>query len=132
MPRSNADIVRDSIAAADRGDYEGVLKDAAADFVHDASRANGPFRGVYGREETKKFFEDFGSQWDTFRIDLASEPVETGDQVVTTMTFRMEGRAGVQVTATTTWVCTLREGKIAKATLYQERDEALAAAGAGS
>jgi ketosteroid isomerase-like protein len=53
MSQENVEIVRAAIDAYNRGGWEAALKDAAPDFELDWSRAIGPLRGVYGREQVR-------------------------------------------------------------------------------
>ena len=39
-----------------------------------------------------------------------------------------KGREGIEITASTTWVWTIRDGAIGRVSMYQERQEALEAA----
>jgi ketosteroid isomerase-like protein len=129
VQRSRPDIVNDLFAAINRGDWPAALKDAAPGFELDLSRANGPYRGVYSAREAGAVFSEFGQDWQSLWIDEGTEFAESGDDLVGTSTLHVEGRDGIHVTSTVTWVWTIRDGKLARATMYQDRDEALAAAG---
>jgi hypothetical protein len=49
--------------------------------------------------------------------------------VVTPLVGRYRGRDGIEVTARFTCLWSIRDGAVARVTLYQARDEALEAAG---
>jgi ketosteroid isomerase-like protein len=66
----------------------------------------------------------FESSW--IEID---EAIPVGDHVVVPHTTHARGRDGIEVKARTTWLFTIRDGKIERVCLYQERQEALEAAG---
>jgi hypothetical protein len=48
---------------------------------------------------------------------------------MTPVTYYVQGRGGVEVQASGAWVWKFRDRKVARVTLYQERQEALEAAG---
>ncbi|MGH2993107.1 MAG: hypothetical protein ACRDL1_06185 [Solirubrobacterales bacterium] len=52
-----------------------------------------------------------------------------GDHVVVPHTTHIRGRDGIEAQARTTSLVTIRDGKIERICLYQERQEALEAAG---
>jgi ketosteroid isomerase-like protein len=92
------------------------------------SRAVGPLRGVYGREQVEKVLSYFGEGFKSLRIE-PHEFIEVGERVVVPQTGHLVGRDGIEVEARTTWTWTIRDGAIARVCLYQERQEALEAAG---
>jgi ketosteroid isomerase-like protein len=66
--------------------------------------------------------------WESARWEVA-EYIDLGDHVVAPVTGCFRGRDGVDVQAEMTWLFAFRDGTIRRVTLYQERDEALEAAG---
>jgi ketosteroid isomerase-like protein len=66
--------------------------------------------------------------WESVQID-GDEFRPSGDHVLGTWTLHAHGRDGMEVTSTVTWVLTVNDGRLTRATMYQERAEALAAAG---
>jgi ketosteroid isomerase-like protein len=128
MSEENVEMVRAVIDALNRGDADAMLKDAAPDFEFDFSRAVGPQRGVFGRDGVPGFFSELGEHWESIRYGV-DEFIEVGEQVVTPFTNHFRGRDGIEVQARAALVWTLRDGAIARVCLYQERHEALEAAG---
>ncbi len=57
------------------------------------------------------------------------ELIPAGEHVVAPHTSHLRGRDGIEVQARTTWLFTLRHGKIERLCLYQDKQEALEAAG---
>jgi hypothetical protein len=55
--------------------------------------------------------------------------IEVGDQVVTPMVGHFRGRDAIEVTARFTFLWSIRDDAVARVTLYQERGDALEAAG---
>jgi ketosteroid isomerase-like protein len=128
MSRENVEIVRAAFDALNRADTDAVLKHAAPDFELDWSRAVGPQHGVFGRDEALGLLREFDEPWESVRRDV-DEFIEAGEQVVTPITSNHRGRDGIELQARVAMVWTIRDGAISKATFYQERQEALEAAG---
>jgi ketosteroid isomerase-like protein len=129
MSQENVEIVRRAIEAANRGDWDGVLRDAAPDLVFDNSRALGEWRGVQiGHDQVKRMFEAFAEPWESIRVDL-DEVIEVDDRVLDRRTATMHGRGGIEVTTTTYYVSTFRGGKVIRIVYFENRAEALEAAG---
>jgi ketosteroid isomerase-like protein len=128
VSEENVEIVRNSLDALNRGDWDATLKDAAPDFEIDFSRAIGPQHGVFRLDQIRGFLDEFLELWESLRIE-ADELIEAGEHVVVPVTGYMRGRDGIEVTARRTWVYTIREGAIVRFCQFQERQEALEAAG---
>jgi ketosteroid isomerase-like protein len=125
---ANAEKVKATVDAFNRGNIGNALADAAPDFEFDLTRAQGPDAGIYSRDDVPEFFAEFAEHWDAVRIE-ADEFVEAGDAVYGTWTMHVRGRDGIEARSRVTWVWTFRDGELARATMYQERDEALEALG---
>jgi ketosteroid isomerase-like protein len=128
MSQENVEIVRNALDAFNRGDWDAALKDATPDFELDFSRAIGPQHGVFRLDQIRGFWDEFLEPWKSLRIE-ADEFIEAGEDVVVPVTGYMRGRDGIEVTARRTWVYTFREGAIVRLSQFQERQEALEAAG---
>jgi ketosteroid isomerase-like protein len=128
MSQENVEMVRAALDAFSGGDWDAALKDAAPDVECDMSRAVGPLRGVYGREQMEKVLSYFGESFESLRVE-PHEFIEVGERVVVPQTAHLVGRDGIEVEARTTWIWTIRDGAIARVCLYQERQEVLEAAG---
>ena len=129
MPKENVEIVRAAFDALNRGDVEAAMKDLAPDAEYDVSRALGPFHGVYrGRDEIRRVWEEFAEPWESVHWGI-DEFIGAGDQVATPFTNVLRGRDGIEVQARAALLWTLRNGTIISFCFYQERQEALEAAG---
>ena len=122
------EIVRAAFDAFNRGDVDAALKDAAPSFEYDFSRSRSPGRGIYRLDQMRDYFTEFASTWEALRLG-PEEFIEVGEHVVTPFTNRFRGRDGIEVTARAAFVWTIHDGAIARVTFYQERREALEAAG---
>ena len=128
MSEENVEIVRALIDAFNRGDWEAALKDAAPDFEFDMSRAVGPQHGVFKLDQMRSFLAEFTEPWESISLE-ADEFIEVGEQVVTPFTNYHRGREGIELKVRPSAVWTIRDGSIVRFCFYQERDEALEAAG---
>ena len=127
MSQENVEVVRNGIDAYNRRDLDAVMEAGAPDFVFDLSRAAGPVHGVLDADGFRSWVIDM---WATFEEHWfeAHELVEVGDRVVVTVTAHATGRDGIEVTADTAGVYTLRDGTVTRLAMYQNRQDALAAA----
>jgi ketosteroid isomerase-like protein len=129
MSQENVEIVKAKYDAFNRGDWDAlVFKDAAPGFEMDFSRALGPWRGVYGFDQLRRVAGEFRETWESARME-PHEFVEAGDLVVVHSTVHVKGRDGIEVVARAAFVVTIRNGAIERVTMYQEREDALAAVG---
>ena len=128
MARENVDIVRAGLDAYNRGDREAMLRDVAPDFELDMSRSIGLERGVYGLDRMLQWLDDLGETFESHRIE-AEDFIAVGDQVVVPVTVHARGRDGVEATARTANVYTLRDGAVTRICMYQDLPEALEAVG---
>lgn len=128
MPRQNVEIVKASIDAYNRENWDAVLEAADPDFELDWSRSMGPRRGVYGLDQVRRFLVEFAESWESVRIE-PDEFIEAGDFVVVPWTTHATGRDGIEVVAHTAIVYEIRGGKIHRISMYQERQDALGALG---
>ena len=128
MSRENVEIVRAVIDAFNRRDWDAALEYCAPNAEFDLSRTVGPVHGVYNVDQWRRLLDDSSEVWESVRIE-ADELIDAGEHVVVTLATSSRGRDGIEVTARTTWVWTFREGKVARMGYYQDKPEALEAAG---
>ncbi|MSO41422.1 MAG: nuclear transport factor 2 family protein [Solirubrobacterales bacterium] len=124
------DIVPALIDAANRGDWDATIKDAAPGFIWDNSRAIGTDNRVVltSAEQERDFFRELNEIRESFRVEI-EEMIPIGDHVVVPHTTHIRGRDGIEAQARTTWLFTVRTGKIKRVCLYQDKDQAFEAAG---
>ena len=128
MSQENVEIVRKGIEAYNRRDLDAVLEDGAPDFEFDLSRAAGPVHGVLDADEFRSWVIDMWETFEEHRFE-AHEFIEVGDRVVVSVTAHATGRDGIEATADTAGVYTLRDGAVARIAMFQTREQALKAAG---
>ena len=123
-PKENVEVVRDMLEDYVRGNYEAALPAfaQAVEVVTSLERFHGP-AGVV--EEAKRWEE----MWSDYRFEV-QDLVDAGEKVV--LLYRQVGKSkesGVEVEEQAAWVYTLRDGKIARVEMFQDRETALRAAG---
>ena len=129
MSQENVEIVRRAIDVFNERNLDAALRDVDPDVVLDWSRSRGVRAGIHrGHEAFRSFWTDFS---DTFeRITITPEEfIECGDHVVVPNRGLASGRDGIEVPARSAVVVTLRDGRIVRWCLYQEKAEALKAVG---
>jgi ketosteroid isomerase-like protein len=128
MSQENVAIARAFLEAYNREDFEAALKHAAPGFVLDFSRALGPYRGVYRRDQVRGFLEELNATFESVQFE-PQDFIDTGDYLVVPLTIHFEGRDGIKLKAHTTNLWLLRDGAVERIVLYQELHEALEAVG---
>jgi ketosteroid isomerase-like protein len=129
MSQGNVEIMRGVWEASERGDWESAFRDVAPNHELDWSRERGPLLPeVHRGEETQQLLIDFAESWQSVRIE-PHEFIEEGEHVVVRLTMHLVGRDGIGVQARNTWAFTIRDGMLVRTCLYQDKQEALKAAG---
>ncbi len=128
MSQENVEIVKAWYDAVNREDWDALFKDTAPGFEVDLSRAVGPWRGVFGLDQARRFLVEFRETWESARME-PHEFIEAGDLVVVSGTQHLKGRDGIEVVASATFVWTIRNGAIERMVMYQSRQDALEAVG---
>jgi ketosteroid isomerase-like protein len=129
---ARVDTVRRLNDAFNRRDLEATLSETHPDAEIDWTRSPGPMSGVYrGHAAVTDFVHDTWAVFDEFVVEPI-EFVEVGSRVVMPNTVRARGRGAIPVSgnATHLYEFDAASGLISRMCLYQDRDEALADAGA--
>jgi ketosteroid isomerase-like protein len=129
VSKKNVDLVRRSIEAYNRRDFETMEALNDPDMELDWTASRGFQAGVYrGWEEVMGFYRNFLGTFE--KVELEPERfIETGDLVVVPNSAQIRGRDGIETAAHSALVFELRGGRIARICLYQETKQALKAAG---
>jgi ketosteroid isomerase-like protein len=128
MSQENVETVQAAIDAFNKGDADGMFKNAAPHAECDLSRAVGPEVGVYDLRGMRLLFERFGEEWEQLRIE-PHEFIEAGEHVAVPWTMHGRGRSGVDVQTRVTWVWTIQDRTVTRICMYQTRQDALEAMG---
>jgi ketosteroid isomerase-like protein len=130
MSQESVEVVKRHVEAWNGRDLEAWLATFASDAEIDWSRSRGPHKGVYrGHGEIETFWGVFWSTFEDVQLETTHGFTEAGSEVVLTNTAHMRGRDGIKVIARSTLVFTVENGLTTRERLFQERAEALEAAG---
>ena len=129
MSEENVETVRRHTEAWNRRDLTTWLALFHRDGELDWSRSRGPLKGVYrGEGELEVFWDAFWSTFEDIQVEVHGF-TEVGSKVVVPNTAHLRGREGIEVIARSAFVFTVENGLITRQRMFQERAEALEAAG---
>ena len=129
MSQENVEVVRRAINAFNQRDLDGASRYLDPDVEMDWSRSRGVEVGIYrGGQAARDFWSTFLDMFDQVTVS-PDELIEQGDQVVVPIQTRLRGREGIEVHTRAAHVVTLRDRRIVRWCLYQEKAEALEAVG---
>jgi ketosteroid isomerase-like protein len=126
----NVEAVRRGYEAFNRGDISAALEELDPDVEWKTYLVPGPGGGTYrGHDGVRELWSDARNIFGEFRND-PERIIDAGDRVVAFITVRGVGKtSGVAVKALIAHVFTLRDGKVLRVQSFEDRDEALKAAG---
>jgi ketosteroid isomerase-like protein len=129
MSRENVELLRQGYEAFAKGDFESLYVLLDPEIEWDVSRRHidpGIFRG---RDGVREYLDGLREAWSDQRIE-AEEYIDAGDVIVVPVRLVSTGRSsGIDVVARAAWVWEFHDGLVVRATSYQDRAEALEAAG---
>jgi ketosteroid isomerase-like protein len=122
VSQENVEIVRRSLEAFSRRDVETMraLNDPGLEL--DWSESKSWLAGIYrGFDEALRFYEGYYEAFEEI-VFVADSFIDAGEFVVVPNVAHQRGRGGVEVSARSTLVFTVRDRKITRICLYQEHD----------
>jgi uncharacterized protein len=129
MSQENVQVVKQALDAYSRRDVEALRATADPNMELDWSASRSWLAGVYrGIDDALRFYAGYFEAFD----EIVIEPdrfIEAGDSVVVPNVAHQRGRDGIEVSARSTLVFTVRSRKLTRICLYQETKEALQAVG---
>jgi ketosteroid isomerase-like protein len=129
MSQENVESVRRHNDAWNRRELTAWLASFHSNSEVDWSRSRGPLKGVYrGEGGLKTFWGEFWSTFEDVQVEM-HDFTEVGSEVVVANTAHMRGREGIEVTARSVLMFTVENRQITRLRLFQDRVEALEAAG---
>jgi 2-(1,2-epoxy-1,2-dihydrophenyl)acetyl-CoA isomerase len=131
MSQENVEIVQRVYEAFNREGLDAAFDHLHPDFEYDLSAAIGPYAGIYsGRETVRKMFEDFFSAWEYMHVE-PEDFIEAGeDRVLVPTRGRGRGKgSGIEIEGRPSAIWTVRDGQVIRGAVYNDRAEALEAAG---
>jgi ketosteroid isomerase-like protein len=129
MAQENIEIVTRALDAYGRRDIETLRALSDPDVELDWSASRGFQARVYtGIDASLKFYSEYFDVFDkiTFEIERITA---IDDSVIVLNLARQRGRDGIEVTARSALLFTVRDARIIRICLYQDPDEALTAVG---
>jgi uncharacterized protein len=129
MSQENVEFVRRGWEAYERGDLSTALATLSPDLITYVAPPI-PVAGTYhGPEGLLQLTLDWAEGFDELVV-TAEEYIDAGDQVVVRVRHRASGaESGVPVETDIWYVFTIRAGKTVRADVFNDRNEALEAAG---
>jgi ketosteroid isomerase-like protein len=129
MSHKNVKLVRKALDAYTRRDVDVLRTLADPDMVLDWSASRGWLADVYrGVDEALRFYAGYFEAFDVIEIK-PDRFIVAGDSVVVPNVAHQRGRDGIEVSARSTLVFTVRNHKLIRICLYQETEQALEAVG---
>ena len=131
MSRDNVDLVRSIYAPWGRGDFNSVeWAHPEIEFVTVAGPASGSWKGLAAMAET---WRSFLSTWKDYRTEVEEYPDLDDERVLVLLHVVGRGKAsGVELREMRTKAANLfhvRDGKVTRLVLYQDRERGLAELG---
>lgn len=129
MSEETLDVVQQALYAYTHRDVEALRALADPDTELDWSASRGWLAGVYrGIDEALRFYAGYFEAFEEIVIE-PDRLIEAGDSVVVPNVAHQRGRDGIEVSARSTLVFTVRGRRITRICLYQETEQALKAVG---
>jgi len=129
MSEETVDVVQQALYAYTHRDVEALRALADPDTELDWSASRGWLAGVYrGIDEALRFYAGYFEAFEEIVIE-PDRLIEAGDSVVVPNVAHQRGRDGIEVSARSTLVFTVRGRRITRICLYQETEQALKAVG---
>ena len=129
MSQENVEVVRRSLDAFQRGDFDAAMEALDPRIEYDLTHF--PDGKVYlGHDGVREAFRIWLGTWEDYRQEVA-EVVDLGeDEVVVVLREFGRGKgSGIEVERSTAGVWTLRDGKAVRIRFYAGKADALEAAG---
>ena len=135
MSSGNAEIVRRSLEAFARGDFDAALAAFAPGAEWHTAADEPDSRTWRGTAEMRELMDRFAEPWaDRFDgVQRFEGFSERGDWVIAAWVARLRGRgSGMTVEASETWAVLVERGAIVRVEEYRSLEQALAAVGGGA
>ncbi len=131
MSQANAEIVRQGWAAWLRGDLPGLFRNFDPEAVWDMSHFHDwPESAYHGIEGVERFLTEWVEVWPDLELEVEDVIAAPDGRVVTLLRQRGSGRdSGIPMEMSMAQIATLRDGKVTRLDNYEDRGEALRAAG---
>jgi ketosteroid isomerase-like protein len=131
MSQANVESIRRGWEAWLREDMDALVSLWDPDVIWDTSHfRDWPESSYYGVEGVRKFLTEWLEVWGEYKIDVEEVRSAPDGRVVSLFTHRGRGQqSGVPMELPMAQIATLRDGKVIRFENYDDRSEALEAAG---
>jgi ketosteroid isomerase-like protein len=131
MSRENVETVRESWEAWLRGDLPALFETCDPDIVWDTSHyPDWPESAYQGIEGVERFLTEWLEVWDDYEVGIDEIFAAPDGRVVVLFWHRGKGRSsGLAMEWHAAQIITVRDGKVSRIDNYEDRAEALEAAG---
>jgi ketosteroid isomerase-like protein len=131
VSQANVEVVLRGYDALNGGDVESALELVDPEIEWQTYVVPGPGGGIYrGHDGVRELWADVRNIFADYRND-PEQIIDAGDKVVAFICIRGRGaRSGAKVEARIAHVFTFRDGRILRVESFEDREEALGAAGA--
>src|SRR5688500_5742762 len=134
MSQENVEVVRRFIEALPRaqasGDWQPVVAEVAPDVEIEGLDISLDTATYRGRDSVRRWIGVWMESWDSWRLeDVQVRPVGK-DRAIGLFLMHAKGKgSGIELSRRDALVCTLKAGKIARGTYYNDQQQALEAVG---
>ena len=131
MSNENVEIVQEGWDAWLRDDLPGIFRHLDPDIVWDTSHFHDwPESSYHGIEGVERFLTEWRDVWDGYEVEVEDVRAAPDGRVVSLIVQRGKGRgSGLAMEMKTAMIATLHDGKLSRIDNYEDRAEALEAAG---
>jgi ketosteroid isomerase-like protein len=131
MSDENLEIIRRGWTAWLRGDLEALVSDWDPNVIWDTSHFHSWPEGTYvGVEGIQKFLREWLEVWGEYEIEIEDVmPTQDGRVISLIAHHGQGGRSGIPMDLEMAQIATFRDGRIVRFDNYEDRAEALEAAG---
>ena len=128
MSAEQIEIVRRAFESLNQHDLDAVLGFVHDDVLFDLTGSNAPYAGNYtNTTEARDGFQEFLDTWEHVQWTI-EEVFEAGtDKVIAVTVVHGRVSAGIDASARGAWLWEFRGDRAERLTLYQTREEAVAA-----
>lgn len=132
MSATDAETIREGIAALNRGDAAGIaaMLDPDVELVPLKAALDGSV--YHGHEGMRRWLADLAEDWDEYGLTLEEvEEVGPRRMLVRAKISMRSNTSGVAIDSPAAWLCDMRAGKVARIQFFADAQSARAAAGGG-
>ena len=131
MSEENVQIARRAWEAFQRGDMDAFVSFWDPEIVYDLQHFhNWPESSYHGVDGIRRFLTEWLEMWGEYEVDVEEVLAAPDGRVVSLFTHRAKGgQSGLPIVLPMAHIVTLRNGKVIRFDVYDDRAEALAAAG---